>query len=172
MGVDPVDGRRVNAQRSANRARRDHRFTHEPTIAELCETEAVYIRAMDYLVADGVKEREACKSVCWRRLNRCIRLCRIATAIPAPCSFCFRPAAGARPFGPAPGMPARRCSDRGRCPGCPCTYDEWRPSAEILAPATVRAERLWPGVSIGITPLCRSMALLNNQDAISGSSLQ
>ena len=45
-------------------------FTHEPTIAELCETEAVYIRAMDYLVADGVKEREACKSVCWRRLNR------------------------------------------------------------------------------------------------------
>jgi len=45
-------------------------FTHEPTIAELCETEAVYIRAMDYLVADGVKEGEASKSVCWRRLNR------------------------------------------------------------------------------------------------------
>ena len=45
-------------------------FTHEPTIAELCETEAVYIRAMDYLVADGVKESEASKSVCWRRLNR------------------------------------------------------------------------------------------------------
>ena len=45
-------------------------FTHEPTIAELCETEAVYIRAMDYLVADGVKESEASKSVCWRRLYR------------------------------------------------------------------------------------------------------
>ena len=45
-------------------------FTHEPTIAELCETEAVYIRAMDYLVADGVKESDASKSVCWRRLNR------------------------------------------------------------------------------------------------------
>ena len=45
-------------------------FTHEPTIAELCETEAVYIRAMDYLVADGVKESEASKSVCWRLLSR------------------------------------------------------------------------------------------------------
>ena len=45
-------------------------FTHEPSIAELCETETVYIRAMSYLVADGVKEAEACKSVCWRRLNR------------------------------------------------------------------------------------------------------
>ena len=45
-------------------------FTHEPPIAELRETETVYIRAMTYLVADGVEETEACKSVCWRRLNR------------------------------------------------------------------------------------------------------
>ena len=43
-------------------------FTHDPSIAELCETEAVYTRAMHYLVADGVKEKEARKSVCWRRL--------------------------------------------------------------------------------------------------------
>ena len=45
-------------------------FTHEPSLAELRETEAVYIRAMEYLVADGVKEGEARESVCWRRLNR------------------------------------------------------------------------------------------------------
>ena len=45
-------------------------FTHEPSIAELRETEVVYIRAMEYLVADGVKEGEARESVCWRRLNR------------------------------------------------------------------------------------------------------
>jgi hypothetical protein len=43
-------------------------FTHNPSIAELCETKAVYTRAMHYLVADGVKEKEARKSVCWRRL--------------------------------------------------------------------------------------------------------
>ena len=45
-------------------------FTHEPSLAELRETEAVYTRAMEYLVADGVKEGEARESVCWRRLNR------------------------------------------------------------------------------------------------------
>ena len=38
-------------------------FTNEPSIAELRETEAVYTRAMKYLVADGVKEAEARKSV-------------------------------------------------------------------------------------------------------------
>ena len=43
-------------------------FTHEPSITELRETEAVYTRAMEYLVADGVKEGEARKSVCWKRL--------------------------------------------------------------------------------------------------------
>jgi len=45
-------------------------FTNEPSLAELRETEAVYTRAMEYLVADGVKEAEARKSVCWRRLDR------------------------------------------------------------------------------------------------------
>ena len=45
-------------------------FTNEPSLAELRETESVYTRAMEYLVADGVKEGEASKSVCWRRLNR------------------------------------------------------------------------------------------------------
>ena len=45
-------------------------FTHEPSIAELRETEVVYTRAMEYLVADGVKEGEARASVCWRRLIR------------------------------------------------------------------------------------------------------
>ena len=45
-------------------------FTHEPFFAELRETEALYTRAMEYLVADGVKEGEASKSVWWRRLNR------------------------------------------------------------------------------------------------------
>ena len=44
-------------------------FTHEPSLAELRETEAVYTRAMEYLVADGVKEGEARQSV-WRRLKR------------------------------------------------------------------------------------------------------
>ena len=45
-------------------------FTNEPSIAELRETETVYTRAMEYLVADGVKETEARESVCWRRLDR------------------------------------------------------------------------------------------------------
>ena len=45
-------------------------FTNEPSLAELRETESVYTRAMKYLVAEGVKEAEASKSVCWRRLNR------------------------------------------------------------------------------------------------------
>jgi hypothetical protein len=45
-------------------------FTNEPSLAELRETESVYTRAMEYLVADGVKEGEASKSVCWRRLYR------------------------------------------------------------------------------------------------------
>ena len=45
-------------------------FTNEPSLAELRETESVYTRAMKYLVADGVKQEEASKSVCWQRLNR------------------------------------------------------------------------------------------------------
>ena len=45
-------------------------FTHEPSLAELRETVTVYTRAMEYLVADGVKEGEAKESVCWRHLNR------------------------------------------------------------------------------------------------------
>ena len=45
-------------------------FTHEASLAELRETETVYTRAMEYLVADGVKEGEAKESVCWRHLNR------------------------------------------------------------------------------------------------------
>ena len=34
-------------------------FTLKLYLAELLETEAVYTRAMEYLVADGVKEGEA-----------------------------------------------------------------------------------------------------------------
>ena len=45
-------------------------FTQEPSLAELRETEPMYTRAMEYLVADGVKEGEARESVCWQRLNR------------------------------------------------------------------------------------------------------
>ena len=44
-------------------------FTKEP-FSELRETEAVYTRALEYLVADGVKEAEARESVCWRRLGQ------------------------------------------------------------------------------------------------------
>ena len=44
--------------------------THEPSLAELRETETVYTRAMEYMVADGVKEKEARESICWRRLKR------------------------------------------------------------------------------------------------------
>ena len=58
-------------------------FTHEPSIAELREMEVVYTRAMEYLVADGVKEGEARESVCWRRLNRLHQACQTVTAIPA-----------------------------------------------------------------------------------------
>ena len=50
-------------------------FTQEPSLAELRETEAVYTRAMEYLVADGVKEGEARESVCWQRLNRLHQAC-------------------------------------------------------------------------------------------------
>ena len=45
-------------------------FTHDSSIAELQDTEAVYARAMEYLVADDVKEAAARESVCWRRLDR------------------------------------------------------------------------------------------------------
>ncbi len=45
-------------------------FTHEPSLAELRETEALYTRAMEYMVVDGIKEGEARQSVCWRGLNR------------------------------------------------------------------------------------------------------
>ena len=45
-------------------------FTHETSLAELRETEAVHTHAMKYLVADGVKEEEGGESVGCRRLNR------------------------------------------------------------------------------------------------------
>ena len=45
-------------------------FTNEPSITELRETEAVYIRALGYLAAVGAKETEARDSVCWKRLYR------------------------------------------------------------------------------------------------------
>ena len=45
-------------------------FTIEASLAELRETEAVYIRAMKYLVADAVNEGEGIESICWRQVNR------------------------------------------------------------------------------------------------------
>ena len=45
-------------------------FTHDSSIAELQDTGEVYARAMEYLVADDVKEAAARESVCWRRLDR------------------------------------------------------------------------------------------------------
>ena len=45
-------------------------FTKEPFLAELRETEAVYTRAMKYLMADGGKQGKVGVSVCWQRLNR------------------------------------------------------------------------------------------------------
>ena len=45
-------------------------FTKEAFLAELRETEAVYTRAMKYLVADGGKQWKVGVSVCWRKLNR------------------------------------------------------------------------------------------------------
>ena len=45
-------------------------FTNEPSITELRETEAVYIRALGYLAAVGAKETEVRDSVCWKRLYR------------------------------------------------------------------------------------------------------
>ena len=71
-------------------------FTHEPSIAELRETEVVYTRAMEYLVADGVKEGEARESVCWRRLNRLHQALQIVMAIPARSSFHFKRISEAR----------------------------------------------------------------------------
>ena len=49
-------------------------FTKEP-FSELRETEAVYTRAMKYLVADGGKQGKVGVSVCWRRLNRLHQAC-------------------------------------------------------------------------------------------------
>ena len=45
-------------------------FTNETSLAELRETEAVYIRAMKYLVADVVNEGEGIESIFWRQVNR------------------------------------------------------------------------------------------------------
>ena len=44
-------------------------FTNRPTVAELQQTYDVYTKALRLLVADGVKEPEARKSVCWKRLS-------------------------------------------------------------------------------------------------------
>jgi hypothetical protein len=44
-------------------------FTNQPSLAELQQTHNVYLKALRWLVADGVKESEARKSVCWKRLS-------------------------------------------------------------------------------------------------------
>ena len=44
-------------------------FTNDPSVAELQQTYYVYSKALRLLVADGVKESEARKSVCWKRLS-------------------------------------------------------------------------------------------------------
>ena len=44
-------------------------FTNQPSIAELQQTYNEYVKALRWLVADGVKESEARKSVCWKRLS-------------------------------------------------------------------------------------------------------
>jgi hypothetical protein len=44
-------------------------FTNQPSLAELQQTYDVYVKALRLLVADGVKESEARKSVCWKRLS-------------------------------------------------------------------------------------------------------
>ena len=44
-------------------------FTNQPSLAELQQTYDVYLKALRLLVADGVKESEARKSVCWKRLS-------------------------------------------------------------------------------------------------------
>ena len=71
-------------------------FTHEPSLAELRETEAVYTRAKKYLVADGVKEEEASRSVCWRRLNRLHEALPNLYGNPRAYSFHFRRTSEAR----------------------------------------------------------------------------
>ena len=43
-------------------------FTNQPSLAELQQTYNVYVKALHWLVADGVKESEARNSVCWKRL--------------------------------------------------------------------------------------------------------
>jgi hypothetical protein len=43
-------------------------FTNQPSLAELQQTYDVYAKALRLLVADGVKDSEARKSVCWKRL--------------------------------------------------------------------------------------------------------
>jgi hypothetical protein len=43
-------------------------FTNQPSLDELQQTYSVYVKALRWLVADGVKESEARKSVCWKRL--------------------------------------------------------------------------------------------------------
>ena len=65
-------------------------FTHETSLAELRETEAVYTHAMKYLVADEVKEGEAGESVGWRRLNRLHQAFPDPSGIPRAYSFHFR----------------------------------------------------------------------------------
>ena len=44
-------------------------FTNHQYVAELQQTYDVYTKALRLLVADGVKESEARKSVCWKRLT-------------------------------------------------------------------------------------------------------
>ena len=44
-------------------------FTNQPSLAELQQTYELYVRALRLLVADGVKESEARRSVCWKRLS-------------------------------------------------------------------------------------------------------
>ena len=56
-------------------------FTHEPSLAELQETESVYTRAMEYLVADGVKETEAREAFAGGDCISFIRLFLTVTAI-------------------------------------------------------------------------------------------
>ena len=70
-------------------------FTHEPSLAELRETEVVYTRAMEYLVADGVKEGEAREGVCWRRLSRLHQACFQTVGEIRAYSFHFRLTSGA-----------------------------------------------------------------------------
>ena len=69
-------------------------FTKEP-FSELRETEAVYTRAMKYLVADGGKQGKVGVSVCWRKLNRLHQACFQTVREIRAYSFHFRLTSGA-----------------------------------------------------------------------------